>query len=685
MQVSNPILPDDPRKRRTDDRLGSWKAISAYLERDVSTVQRWEKHEGMPVHRHLHAKRGSVYAYRAELDAWWASRASRLDTQQAATPTQEAILRPPTHGLRHRWSSVVALSAFVLLGAGAFALWLVESAGRAESNPLAEAEFSTLTDFDGIEHAAAISRDGRLAAFVSDRDGTWDVWITQIGTREFRNLTLGRAGSLLNHEVRTLAFSPDGALVTVWVKTQVSESAAEISVWAVPAIGGPLRPYLPGAAELDWSSDGTRIVYHPAAPGDPMFVAGSPREAGRQIYVAPHGIHNHFPVWSPDDEYIYFVHGVPPDKTDVWRIGADGSDPQRLTFHDSRVSHPVLLDRRALLYLATTPDGSGPWLHVLDLVRGNSRRLALGVERYTSLAASADGRRIVATLARAKSSLWRATITQDVIDTTTARRIAMPTTGGRSPRFGPGFLLYVATESQQDTLWKLADGGSIELWSAPQTRIVGGPALSPDGRHVAFTTERGDRSALTVMTSEGTDVRALAESLNVRGPPAWSPDGASITVAVLRDGMPRLVSVPLDGRAPMPIIDDYSTDPSWSPDGRFLFYSDEEVGPSLAVKAATARGQPVNLPNIRLSRGARRIALLSGGSALVVLRGEMGQGDLWRIDLKSGEQRRLTNVGRVFAVRDFDVSADGSEVVFDRRTDDSDVVLIDRASESVAR
>jgi hypothetical protein len=53
-----------------DDRLDSWKEIAAYLKRDVTTVQRWEKREGMPVHRHLHDKLGSVYAFRTDLDAW---------------------------------------------------------------------------------------------------------------------------------------------------------------------------------------------------------------------------------------------------------------------------------------------------------------------------------------------------------------------------------------------------------------------------------------------------------------------------------------------------------------------------------------------------------------------------------------------------------------------------------------
>src|SRR5436309_7810584 len=60
--------------RPPEDRLDSWKEIAAYLNRDVTTVQRWEKWEGMPVHRHLHDRMGSVFASRAELDAWVRSR-----------------------------------------------------------------------------------------------------------------------------------------------------------------------------------------------------------------------------------------------------------------------------------------------------------------------------------------------------------------------------------------------------------------------------------------------------------------------------------------------------------------------------------------------------------------------------------------------------------------------------------
>ena len=71
--------PDSPiaAQRPQEDRLDSWKEIAAFMNRDVRTVQRWEKSEGLPVHRHLHEKAGSVYAYRAELQVWWRSAESK--------------------------------------------------------------------------------------------------------------------------------------------------------------------------------------------------------------------------------------------------------------------------------------------------------------------------------------------------------------------------------------------------------------------------------------------------------------------------------------------------------------------------------------------------------------------------------------------------------------------------------
>lgn len=53
-----------------EDRLDSWKEIAAYLRRGVRTVRRWERDEGLPVHRHVHRVLGSVYAFKSEIDTW---------------------------------------------------------------------------------------------------------------------------------------------------------------------------------------------------------------------------------------------------------------------------------------------------------------------------------------------------------------------------------------------------------------------------------------------------------------------------------------------------------------------------------------------------------------------------------------------------------------------------------------
>src|SRR4029453_10781634 len=84
-----PVLPG-PVQEQPGDRLDSWKEVAGYLSRDVSTVQRWEKRERMPVHRHVHDKLGSVYAFRSELDAWWHGRGARLIGQEPRDGTQES-------------------------------------------------------------------------------------------------------------------------------------------------------------------------------------------------------------------------------------------------------------------------------------------------------------------------------------------------------------------------------------------------------------------------------------------------------------------------------------------------------------------------------------------------------------------------------------------------------------------
>jgi Tol biopolymer transport system component len=402
---------------------------------------------------------------------------------------------------------------------------------------------------------------------------------------------------------------------------------------------------------------------------------GSIRPGATPIFTAPSGLHAHFPLWSPDAKFLYFVQGSVPDKLDIWRIPSEGGVPQRITSHNSRVIYPVLLDRRTLMYLATDPDGSGPWLYSMDVEHRIAHRLGTGLDRYTSLAVSADGRRLVATLASPKRTLWRLPITEGG-QAADPVPISLTTGAGFSPRMGQDYLVYVSASSTGDSVWKLTARDSVELWRGQGARVVGGPAVSPDARQIAFAVKQRGQTHLYVIQSDGTNGRIIENSVNVQGDPAWAPDGQSITAAVLESGVPKLFRIPISGGSAVPVIREYSIDPAWASDGQLLVYSGPDVGTTFGLMAV-ADGSTHPLQTIMLTRGARHVAFLPGRHAVVALRGEIEHKDLWLIDLETGAEKQLTHLPPEFDVRDFDVSPDGREVVLERVQARSDIVLMD--------
>ena len=635
----------------------------------------------MPVHRHLHDRLGSVYASKAELDAWAQTR--NLPARQENVTARDSALSvsapaPSTAPATSiNWGITLASLAFILVLAIGSVLWL-QHTDYFWRNPIANARFQTITDFDGLAQGAVISRDGRLVAFIADRDGQPDVWLTQLGSGQFHNLTRGSAPELVNPSVRTLQFSPDASFVAFWVG-KPNATSGEISIWAAPTLGGEPRPFLHGVAECQWSPDASRLVYHTPGPGDPLFVSDTTQPTSAPpIFTAPAGLHSHFPTWALDSAFIYFVQGMLPDQLDIWRIPVAGGTPQRITSHNTRVTHPVLLNRRTLLYLASDPDGSGPWLYAMDPEHHIPHRLSSGLDRYTSLSSSADGHRLVATRASPKRTLWRVPLTDSGSGTVTPARISLNSNGGFVPRFGPEYVVYVSANDSNLSLWKLVEDKVTEIWSGQDAQALGGPAISPDGRQIAFSVSQREKTLLYIMQSDGTNARVVSDSLRLHGAPAWAPDSNSITSAAGDLDSPHLLRIPVTpGSAPVPFLHDYSTDPAWAPDGSFLIYSGPDIGTTFPLKAITPQAAPHSLPNLTLTRGSRHVAFLPGGHSFVFLKGGIGHKDLWRIDLDTGAQRQLTRFTPDFDIRDFDISPDGRQAILERFQDRSDVVLLD--------
>jgi Tol biopolymer transport system component len=579
-----------------------------------------------------------------------------------------------------RWLTAAVAAASVLLG-GALA-WRLKKLDDVWKNPLEGARFTRLTDWEGSELGAAISRDGKFVAFLSDRSGIFDGWLAQVGGGGVLNLSKGRWPQLANPTVSTLGFSGDGAHVWLLdnsVGASTGQSGKNV-IWFIPTIGGEPRPFLRGNhVSIAWSMDQSRVVYHHGTPGDPMFVADQNGQNPKEIFGdKPAGIHNHYPTWSPDGRFIYFARGVPAKDMDLWRVPSTGGAAERLTQHRSDVSFPVLLDDRTVIYTAIGEDGASK-LFAMDVQKRSVHQISLGVEEYLSVAASADGRRLVATVANPTHLLFTMRIADRPVEDSALIRLSLPTVRAASPRYGPDYVLYRSSQGGPDGLWKFQNGTETELWRGRDGAVVSAPAITRDGLQIAFVVRRAGRGSVQLMASDGTDKRNVAESLDVRDAPSWSPDGRWIVVVASEGTASTLYKVPADGGAPVRLAEGTNFDPVWSPDGRWILYSDwSPGGATVSLRAITPEGKPVTLPDLPpLTYGANRYRFLPDGKSLVVMRGLWWRPSLFLIDLSTGQQRQLTDLSPFHEMKSFDVSPDGKQIVMARYRANADIVLID--------
>lgn len=595
-----------------------------------------------------------------------------LKKAQRARSSDRLVVPPAARRRRFGWTRL-AIAAAIL--AAAAAAWLLPGREAFFHNPLADARFNRLTDFEGNEVDPAVSADGKFVVFLSDRDGPIDAWITQVGTGQFVNLTRGRIADLNYEILRSVGFSADGS--QVWVR--VSDGKGGEQVQLIPTMGGAPRPFLASAVMAAWSADGTRIVHHEPSSGDPIFVSDRSGANPHRIYISPPGIHNHDLAWSPDQRFVYFLRGITnPLEMDIWRVPASGGTAERLTHQNATIASPTLLDDRMLIYSAAADDGSGPWLYAMDVERRVPHRVTLGLEHYLSVTATRDGRRLAATVSNPSGNLWTVAITDHIVDESAARLVDLPSVRAVSPRFGPDYFVYSSMSSAGNGLWKYKDGTSVELWRAEEGGQVATPAISADGTRVAFTVRQRGRGVLHVVNSNGTGLRTLSESLDVRGTASWSPDGRWIVAAADEGQGNRLFKIPVDGGgAPVRLVDELSSSPAWSPDGTFVVYAGPQIGAHVPIKAVNADGQPRPLPEIRVRTFGERHRFMPDGRSLLLAIGENRAQNFWLIDLATGSRRQLTRLKPGTSMKSFDVSPDGKQILFDRARENSDIVLID--------
>jgi Tol biopolymer transport system component len=601
---------------------------------------------------------------------------------------QRPISAAPDHavdttgaGQRQKWG-IAAVVALVCVLASSLA-WRLAQADYFWRNPLAGARTERLTDFAGEEVDAAISPDGKLMAFLSDRDGPFDVWLSPIGSVDFLNLTKGKIPTAVPAAIGRLGFTADGN--HVWISE--GEGSGPYTLLLVSVVGGDPRPLLAGVMEPAWSPDGTMLAYHTAEPGDPIYLADRSGANPKRLFVAEPQEHCHHLTWSPDGRFIYFVKGLPTtEEMDVWRIAAaatGSAKPERVTTHNSMVSNLAWLDRRTLIYVATAQEGSGQWLYTLDVERRIPHRVSAGItEEYLSVAVSTtQPHRLIVSVAIPASSLWTVPISDRIQSEADVNRLPIPNARALSPSAAADYLLFLSSRGGSDGLWKLKEDAVTEVLRGTEGGVVGAPAISRDGARISFSSRKDGRSRLYLMNADGLNVQLLTAAFDVRGPASWSPDGKWVVVAGNDGSGTYVFKVSVEDGTAVRLTDTAAYNPVWSPTGQIIVYSEPLQGSTFLTKAITPDKIPVPIPDIRVSyRMGTPYRFVADGTELVFVKEGLfigGARNFYTVNLQTGQQRQLTDLKTSAQMRTFDVMPGGKQIVFDRLRENADIALID--------
>jgi len=549
--------------------LNSWKEIAVYLRTTSRTVQRWEKAEGLPVHRHLHSQRHAVYAYKPELDTWWKRRGTTSQVPQRA--------------LR----AMVAALAAVLVAFTAGITWWLTRPSRNVRPPA----FTQLTFDSGLTTDPALSSDGKLLAFASDRlgQGNLDIWLQPVGTGEARRLTEDSA------DESEPAFSPDGSRIAF----RSEKDSGGIYVSSI--VGGEARLIARNGRRPRFSPDGSRIVYWVGGwyKGQTFVVAAA---GGQPVLVQPDFYTAAYPVWSSDGRHILFVGArtQPELVTDPdWWVASLTGGPAIQT------GAVAIFRKQGITMDWASMVKPGDWY---------------GDEVFFSAKAGAN------------QNLWKLTVsTRTLRATDTPQRISSGTSVEDKPAGSRAERLVFSSLTSNLNIWDV----SID---ARRGRIAGEPrklthgafdannSLSADGKRMVFVSNRsGNRDVWLKDLTTGKET-ALTTTRVDEESAELTTDGNTVCYSAIEDKWNIYAMSLGPGGAPgVPekICEGCERAWDWSPDGKILLYLPiplVRLHLSLLNVATRQRRDLLKHPNYELARArfspdGRWISFVAGAGA----------------------------------------------------------------------
>lgn len=481
---------------------------------------------------------------------------------EGPTPATPVVARPappppPSTPAPRRKSTVPLAGALLLLAVAAAALYLLAGGQKTETaDRLLPLRTVPITSYPGIESDPNLSPDGTRVAFVWDggHGDTFDIYVKQIGVETPLQLTESP------EDDASPSWSPDGQQLAF-----VRRTPGANGVYVVPAVGGTEQRIADlGGREVRsvaWSPDGTTLaVAAQSAPHAPFAVSviDLQTRSERPITVPPADHRGDVEIaFSPDGRLLAVIRSVVEKVDDLYIVPLSGGEMKRLTFDHAEITGIDWSADGSHLIYSSDRDGS-PALWRLPLAGGTAS--------------------------------WIPT----VVEGSGAHQPSVARRGGR--------LVYMQ-RLQETNIWaySAAASGMAEPSTAPliaSTRWDSNPAISPDGRRVAFASTRSGAYEIWLTQRDGSRPLRLTR---FEGPftvtPRWSPDGRELAFVARDGGSVDVYVVGTDGGAPRRLTSAASNDqaPSWSADGRWIYFSSNRTGDWEIWKIPAEDGTPVQV------------------------------------------------------------------------------------------
>jgi Tol biopolymer transport system component len=545
---------------------------------------------------------------------------------------------------------------------------------------------------------SAISPDGQFVAYVQNDGDEYSLWVTQVATGGLTQVVPARK-EILRHAT----FSPDGKYVYY---TRGAGNRGGFVLYRVPAIGGAEAPILDDVdTPISFSPDGRQFVFmRGAGPRTHIIVAeaasGSQRTLSslnrplRFAYVAP--------AWSPDGTLVAasVENQSESPRWSIVLLSSDGGGSREIYASADRIGRVLWLpDGSGLLAVisATLPREFAPWqagfanfsggsIWRIEYPRARATRLTpeLADHDLCCLGITANGQTIAAVVNSMVSDLWIASA--DQLDKPRQITWGSPVMSRHSWLPDNETIVYRDLKGRLNAVRQDGRGFSLTL---PENHLAaGGVSACGDGRHVVFQAVPGN-DIWRVSPTAGGAVRLTKNHLDSN--PACSPDGKWVMYSSLRQNVPTLWRVAIEGGDPAPLVPSESFDALPSPSGRMIYYA-----------AFEWERRPVPVRHLRWivmdANDRRRLFTVDrpaeattgilpawapdeSGLDYVVTRA--GVSNIWRQPLAGGPAAQITHfiAGKIFS---FAWSPDGQWLSMANGVNRSDVVLISRGRRSTS-